>query len=124
MTEARQAERMKSLLRAQAIFNKGSSTIDCLVKNISTDGARLTIDEHLTIPVEFDLDVPQRGRTFRVRVIWRGEGAMGVMFLKPEAEDDARHVTQLKQLERENAMLKVRVRLLSERLQELGQDVA
>mgnify|MGYP001766110747 CR=1 FL=1 len=123
MTDARQSERTRSLLRAQAIFNKGSSTIDCLIKNISPDGARLSIDEYMTIPVEFDLEVPQRGRTFRARIVWRGEGAMGVMFIQPEAETNVQPLPRLKELERENAMLKVRVRMLSDRLQDLGQDI-
>ncbi len=58
MPEARKSERLKSLLRARIIFNNGSSTIECLIKNVSADGMRLELDEGLSVPGEFDLEVP------------------------------------------------------------------
>ncbi|MDT7816014.1 MAG: hypothetical protein QOJ42_5930, partial [Acidobacteriaceae bacterium] len=43
MTEARRSDRLKSLLRARIIFNGGSSTIECLIRNISAHGIRLEL---------------------------------------------------------------------------------
>lgn len=123
MSDARRAERTKSLLRAQATFNNGNTTIECTVRNISTDGARLDVGETVIFPVEFDLDIPQRGRSHRSRIIWRDASSMGVMFMTPPAEADTRNVAYLRDLEHQNMMLKTRVRLLTERLQELGQNV-
>lgn len=123
MSDARRAERTKSLLRAQATFNNGGTTVECTVRNISTDGARLDVGESVIFPVEFDIDIPQRGRSHRARIIWRDPSTMGVMFLSPPPDKDTHNVAYLRDLEHQNAMLKTRVRLLTERLQELGQNV-
>lgn len=123
MTDARQAERVRSLLPAKLTFNSGTTVFDCLVKNISSDGARLQIDEHIGVPVEFQMSVPSRSATYQARVVWRGRDAMGVMFLNPPSREEVLALPQIKQLQHENAVLKARVRLLTQRLQELGQEV-
>jgi hypothetical protein len=123
MSDARRAERTKSLLRAQATFSNGAAIVECTVRNISTDGARLDVGETVAFPVEFDLSIPQRGRSHRARIIWRDPASIGVMFMAPPPETDTRNVAHLRDLEHQNTILKTRVRLLTERLQELGQNV-
>jgi hypothetical protein len=118
--EARRSERLKSLLRAKIVFSGGSSTIDCLIRNVSAHGMRLEIAESLSVPGEFDLEVPHKGRTYRARLIWRGEGMIGVAFVPANAEP-IRPDGDLQRLERENADLRAQLRQLTERLQELGQ---
>jgi len=120
MPEARRSDRLKSLLRARIIFNGGNSTVECLVKNVSADGMRLELAESLSVPGEFDLEVPHKGRTYRARLVWRGEGMIGVAFVPADAEPAWDH-SELKRLERENAELRAQLRQLTERLQELGQ---
>jgi hypothetical protein len=130
MQEARRAERVKSFLRAQIIFNQRMSTIDCVVKNISQTGARLALNEGLSIPSEFDLLIPQKGRTYRARLVWRDADAIGVEFLLSEVHPgETRETTggsaadsRLRALEAQNAELKLRIRELSKRLEDLGQD--
>ena len=78
MPEARRAERLKSLLRARIVFNAGSSTIECVIKNVSAHGMRLEIADGLSVPGEFDLEVPHKDRTYRTRRVWRGDGMVGV----------------------------------------------
>jgi len=51
---------MRSLLRARIIFNGGNSTIECLIRNVSAHGMRLELAESLSVPGEFDLDVPHK----------------------------------------------------------------
>jgi hypothetical protein len=120
MPEARRSDRLKSLLRARIIFNGGSSTIECLIRNISADGMRLEVAESLSVPGEFDLEVPHKGRTYRTRLVWRGSGMIGVAYVPPEAEP-IRGDSELQRLERENAALRAQLRQMRERLQELGQ---
>jgi PilZ domain-containing protein len=74
MPEARRSERLKSLLRARIVFNAGSSTIECVIKNVSAHGMRLEIADGLSVPGEFDLEVPHKGRTYRTR----RDGMVGV----------------------------------------------
>jgi hypothetical protein len=120
MPEARRSERLKSLLRARIVFNSGNSTIECLIRNVSAHGMRLQLAESLSVPGEFDLEVPHKGRSYRTRLVWRGEGMIGVAFVPPNAEP-VREDSELKRLERENAELRTQLRQLTERLQELGQ---
>jgi hypothetical protein len=130
MQEVRRAERVKSFLRAQIIFNQRMSTMDCVVKNISQSGARLALNEALSIPSEFDLFIPQKGRTYRARMVWRDADAIGVEFLLAEVRPgETRDVSggsaadsRLHALEVQNAELKTRIRELSKRLEDLGQD--
>ena len=49
MPEARRSERLKSLLRARIVFNAGSSTIECVIKNVSAHGMRLEIADVLSV---------------------------------------------------------------------------
>ena len=119
---ARDKDRMRSLLRGRAIFNNGGSTIDCVIKNISDDGARLEIGDAVALPAEFDLSVPHKGRTYRAHIMWRDTNSVGVEF----ARRAVREVTPddvLTKTMRENAHLKALVRELSTRLEALGQDV-
>jgi hypothetical protein len=120
MSEARRSDRLKSLLRARIIFNAGNSTIDCLIRNVSAHGMRLQLAENLSVPAEFDLEVPHKGRSYRARLVWRGDGMIGVAFVPPNAEP-VRADSELQRLERENADLRRQLRELTERLQELGQ---
>ncbi|MBV9393345.1 MAG: PilZ domain-containing protein [Methylobacteriaceae bacterium] len=120
MPEARRSERLRSLCRARIIFNGGNSTIECLIRNVSGHGMRLELAENLSIPGEFDLEVPHKGRTYRTRLVWRGAGMIGVAYVPPSAEP-IRADSELQRLEQENAELRARLRQLTERLQELGQ---
>lgn len=121
MSEARKSERLRSLLRARIIFNNGSSTMECLIKNVSADGMRLALDDSLSLPGEFDLEVPHKGRTYRARLVWRGAGMIGVSFVPPSAQPMPTD-TELQRLERENAALRVQLRQLREQLLDLGQE--
>ena len=123
MIEARQAERVRSFLRARIVFNNHGSTIDCTIKNFSLYGAKVDIGNSVSIPNTFDLEVPQKGRTYRARLCWRDEAAIGVEFIDQEAEP--RDVVQgrLERLERENRSLRATVAQLTRRLEDLGQAV-
>jgi hypothetical protein len=132
MQEGRRTERVKSFLRAQIIYNNRMATIDCVVKNISPVGAKLALNESMSVPSEFDLYIPQKGRTYRARMAWRDTDAIGVEFLTADAQqhqpapaqdlDGGGFDARLHALELQNAELKIRVRELSKRLEDLGQD--
>jgi PilZ domain len=107
-------------LRARIVFNAGSSTIECVIKNVSAHGMRLEIADGLSVPGEVDLEVPHKGRTYRTRLVWRGDGIIGVAFVPPNAEP-VRANGELQRLEQENTELRKQLRELTGRLQELGQ---
>jgi hypothetical protein len=122
VTELRAAERGRSLLKAKIVFNNRMSTIDCIVKNLSTGGAKIAVASTLSIPSEFDLEIPLKGKTYRVQMRWRDSDHMGVEFIdavesKPHGSSD------YQKLEDENARLKATIHALTKRLTDLGQDV-
>ena len=122
MVEARRSERVRSLLRARILFNNGASTIDCTIKNISIHGAKIEIAHSLSVPSEFDLEVPQRGRTYRAKMMWRAAASIGVEFVDQGVGSETAQVT-IQRLEAENRKLRGSVALLSKRLEDLGQAV-
>ncbi|HLH11340.1 MAG TPA: PilZ domain-containing protein [Methylovirgula sp.] len=128
----RAVERIRSFLRAQIIFNNRMSTIDCVIKNISPNGAKIALADTVTVPKEFDLSIPQRGRSYHARLIWRDTEFIGVEFTDaqdaasvrtaPAAETAKGGEARLHELEIQNAELKARVRALCKKLEDLGQD--
>ena len=125
MSEARKSERVRSLLSARIVFGNNSSTLDCVVKNFSTAGARLQISDTLALPTEFDLFIPHRGRSYRARIIWRGEDLLGAEFIDPHSGDHApiaheAEADQIDRLMKENAKLRAQVLELKQRVAQLS----
>ncbi|MHB8886021.1 MAG: PilZ domain-containing protein [Methylovirgula sp.] len=132
-TDKRANDRVRSFLRAQIIFNNRMTTIDCIVKNISQSGARVALNDTLAVPAEFDIYIPQRGRSHHAKLIWRDKDSIGVDFIDapPAAstipapaptEIPVFSEARIRELEVQNAELKIRIRELSKRLRDLGQE--
>jgi len=124
MTQPRKAERVRSFMSAQVMFNSAPA-IDCLVKNFSTAGVRLEISDGMPLPNEFELNIPHKGRTYHARVAWRGEGIVGAEFIdkvpsgtadRPANENDADRFDRLMQ---ENARLRATILQLKQRIAQL-----
>lgn len=116
LPERRNTPRSRTLLGGRVAFNNQHSTLDCTVRNLSSDGALLLLSEMIALPAAFDLEVPHRQRSYTAHVRWRARGRVGVAFeTQPEAEivplDMAR---RLKNCEQDNARLKTRIRQLTE----------
>jgi hypothetical protein len=111
-------------LKAKIVFNNRMSSIDCIVKNISTGGAKIAVASSLSIPSEFDLEIPQRGKTYRVQMRWRDSDNMGVQFLDGLENKPLAGTTDYEKLEIENIRLKATVQALTKRLTDLGQDLS
>lgn len=117
------AERVRTILGARAVFNNGRSAIDCQIRNLSETGARLSLNEGLSLPGAFDLEIPTRNRTHHVQLRWRTKDAAGVQFVDDSLKAVAAMGTaadELVALRNENAALKRRVADLVRRLAELG----
>jgi hypothetical protein len=80
MQERRTQTRRRALKTARIVFNNRCSVIDCAVRNLSDQGAMLTVPGPHGIPdafvLEFDAGAVQRPCT----VIWRKERQIGVTF--------------------------------------------
>jgi hypothetical protein len=127
-----QTDMVRTFLRAQIIYNNELTVVDCLVKNISASGAKVSVSETVSVPAEFDLCIPQKNKTYHARMVWRDTTMMGVEFVttetpakqtEPEIQSDIIEA-RIRKLEIQNAELKIRVRHLCKRLENLGQDPA
>jgi hypothetical protein len=78
--ERRRVIRQKSFLRGTIYFNNRINAVDCLVRDISSDGARLIFTDSVTTPDTLELHIPQKDQTLRVHVIWRHGQEAGVAF--------------------------------------------
>ncbi|GJE36416.1 PilZ domain-containing protein [Methylobacterium persicinum] len=115
--EQRKQPRLRVLLKGRIHFNNNSSSIDCLVRDMSPQGARLMLSETATLPEKFDLYIPQKERTYRASLRWRREDGIGVTFdggetATPDAAPDLTVSALLRrvgELEAENASLKRRL---------------
>jgi hypothetical protein len=78
--ERRRIARQKSFLRGMIYFNNRRSVVDCLIRDITAYGARLTFSAAITAPDVLELHVPQKEQTLRSHVIWRHGRELGVAF--------------------------------------------
>src|SRR4051794_10398275 len=90
MQERRKTIRNRTYFGGVLAFNKRSSTMDCIVRNFSPEGARIAFKTAVTIPEEFDLEIRQKERAFRARLIWRRAQEAGVAFLGASAKGRSR----------------------------------
>lgn len=79
-TEHRSAPRRTTLKGGKIVFNAGRSTIDCTVRNLSRDGAKLMVTSVVGVPETFDLLLPNTHRQ-PCKVVWRTAKEIGVEFV-------------------------------------------
>jgi hypothetical protein len=120
MRDRRIATRQRSFLQGRITFNKGRSSIDCLVRDISETGAKLIFSDSVVIPDVVELYIPNKDETHRVRVQRRIGNEIGVAFeggseaatsppLVPEIAAAADLPARLQKLESEFAKLQRKV---------------
>ncbi len=84
MAERRRSVRKKSFLRGCVYFNKRRSAIDCLIRDISDQGARIIFSGAVNIPDVVDLYIAQKEQTVRAHVQWRRGDEVGLVFTDAE----------------------------------------
>ena len=80
MQEQRATRRSKTYLGASIGFNQFLPT-DCIIRNLSERGAMLQLDNVSTMPNEFSLTVPVKGKSYRAKMVWRQLGRAGLSFV-------------------------------------------
>jgi hypothetical protein len=62
------------------IFNHGYGALECVVRNLSDRGARLSMGETAGVPGRFELLIAGADGTRSARVRWRTPGEVGICF--------------------------------------------
>jgi hypothetical protein len=85
MLERRQSARDKVIYGGVAEMGEHGGSRDCVVRNISENGARLEFCESVRLPKEpLRLTIARKGRSFLARIIWWRDNFVGVAF-SPES---------------------------------------
>lgn len=103
MSDKRSTPRLRSFLKGRVVFNGGQNSLECLIRDISSTGARLEVSANVTLPDRFDLYLPHRDETCKVHSQWRRGSQLGVAFdhiesapaTPPQPQDVASRVQQL-----------------------------
>jgi hypothetical protein len=81
MPEARRSERVRTIPGVKIVFNNRMSVMDCVVKNISSSGAKLVLPDTPRVPNEFELYIPKRRCFYCARLIRHDSEGIGVELL-------------------------------------------
>lgn len=81
MQDRRKNPRRKTYFGARVVYNHRQCTMDGILKNVGSQGAKLVFQRPALIPDEFDLQVARMEKSYRARVAWRGSQELGVSFL-------------------------------------------
>ncbi|MGB9366638.1 MAG: diguanylate cyclase [Xanthobacteraceae bacterium] len=85
MMERRNENRSRTLLAGKIAFNGRRSVIDCIVRNLSDNGACLQITNSAGMPTTFELVLEGEARGRSCKLVWLTDTRAGVEFA------DARH---------------------------------
>ena len=81
MLDRRQNARDKVIYGGVAEIGEGGATRDCVVRNISENGASLEFKTAFGLPKErISLTIARKGRSFLARIIWWRDNFVGVAF--------------------------------------------
>lgn len=83
--ERRGAPRIRVLKKGKLIHPIKISVFDCMIRDISATGARLSCEQTGLLPNELQLMFFAIREVRYVRVVWRRPGELGVQFLTPAA---------------------------------------
>ena len=114
----RRSPRGTALLRGTIVFDSGAMSLECVVRDLTTEGAKLVCSEHVTIPERFDLVVPRWKAPRACRIVWVDVGRCGVEFVADDPMP-ADKESEIDYLRAECASLTLEVFRLRRRLGEM-----
>ena len=81
MLDRRQSARDKVIYGGVAEIGERGATRDCIVRNISENGAGIEFSNAVQLPKEqMSLAIARKGRSFLARIIWWRDNFVGVAF--------------------------------------------
>jgi len=83
-TDHRNYSRAHVLRRGKIVFRRGYGVIDCIVLDLSPEGARLKVGGWLGLPDSFELRL-ENGPVHEAKVRYRNHEVIGVQFVDQRA---------------------------------------
>jgi len=103
------AVRQRALLNAKLSYADGQISIPCTVTQISETGAKVSVEESVTLPERLRIEIFQRGVDSPARLVWRRGREAGFAFMSndpPEAAAARAKSDRIRELEEEIASLR------------------
>lgn len=89
MDERRHTPRHRTFLQGRVFYNSRRQSADCIIRELTDDGARLSFTDPVALPHAFELHIPNRDQTLRVETVWNHGTDVGVSFARAEAHAPA-----------------------------------
>ena len=80
MQDRRESVRDKVFMGGVAEIHDRGSSMDCVVRNFSDNGACIEFDSAARVPDEMNLKITRKGRSFLASMIWRQANRVGLAF--------------------------------------------
>lgn len=87
--------RQKSFLRGRIRLKDARTAFDCMIRDISANGARLHFSGTAPTPDFFELYIPQKEQMLRANVAWRQGEKVGVAFARQKLTVDPSKANEL-----------------------------
>jgi hypothetical protein len=84
MQNKRKERREATVWPGRIAFERGAQLRECIVRDISKDGARLTLANVHTLPSQFELLILTTGEIFQAAAKWRRGREVGVYFVEKD----------------------------------------
>lgn len=86
----KRSEERRTVYRFARLVLPDRSVVKCIMKDVSTGGAKIVIEGNIAMPSRVLLKVDQTGQTKRARVAWQNETEVGLQFIvEPGAEQQS-----------------------------------
>jgi PilZ domain-containing protein len=96
--EPKAAIRQRTFLKGTLYYDNRRASIECVIRDMSDSGARLTFEHPVTVPDYVELFIPHKQQTLRARVERRGANDIGIAFeVERSAEPRRASDTELQQ---------------------------
>ena len=86
ISERRSVRRKHALKGARIVFNHGSSSINCTIRDLSDGGAKLIVDSAADIPDAFDLRFDDGSPSRHCSTQWISGNSIGVRFARAASD--------------------------------------
>jgi hypothetical protein len=112
MLDRRQSARDKVVYGGVAEMADSGASRECVVRNISKDGAHLEFSNNVALPKEsVRLTIARKGRSVLARIIWWRDNFVGVAFQSDSYELPGSDLAErLRQSEKKKRQLQRRIR--------------
>jgi PilZ domain len=117
MLDRRQNTRDKVIYGGVAEIGERGESRDCVVRNISENGARIEFNNAVRLPKEqISLTIARKGRSFLARIIWWRDNFVGVAFSAEKSSElpDSDLGERLRRSEQKKRQLQRRIKQLLE----------